>query len=79
MSWVSSFKEIALLWKSIANEKKVVNLGMGKEKEFEGKPIKGAGATMCDFQEESHITAPAPFIYIAALAPFTDICNYSLP
>jgi hypothetical protein len=40
MSWVSSFKEIALLWKTIANEKKVVNLGMGKEKEFEGKPIK---------------------------------------
>lgn len=40
MSWVSSFKEIALLRKSTANEKKVVNLGMGKEKEFEGKPIK---------------------------------------
>jgi hypothetical protein len=40
MSRVSSFKEIGLLRKSIANEKKVVNLGMGKEKEFEGKPIK---------------------------------------
>ena len=40
MSGVSSFKEIGWLRKSTANEKKVVNLGMGKEKEFEGKPIK---------------------------------------
>ncbi len=40
MSWVSSFKEVGESRKSIANEKKVVNLDMAKEKEFEGKPIK---------------------------------------
>ena len=40
MSWVSSFKEVGESRKSITNEKKVVNLDMAKEKEFEGKPIK---------------------------------------
>jgi hypothetical protein len=40
MSWLSSFEEIGVHRKSSSSKKKVVNLGMAKEKEFEGKPIK---------------------------------------